>query len=416
MALWTVRGDRSLSHDGVISPEERCGWLATVGLGVQHLVVMFGATAIVPLVTGLPLATTLLFSGIGTLVFLVVTRNRVPAYLASSYAFIAPLVAARSGGIVAALGTVLVAGLLLVVVGIGVKALGVRLLDSVMPPVVAGAVVVLVGLSLAPVAAHNAAAQPALALVTLVVIGLCAVRRGGLAARFAVFVGIAVGWVVGAVAGGIGPDKMAAVRAAAWIGLPVLHHPQLRSSAMLLVLPAVLVLVAQNVGHVKAIATITGRDLDGNIGDVLIANGLATTLAGVGGGSAVTTSPQNIGVMAVSRVYSTATYVVTALLVIVLSFSPKIDAVLGTVPIGVCGGAALVLFGLVGLQGVRIWRDNGVDLADPLNQIVVGTAVVAGVGDVTVSLGSVPFGGVIWGSVLIVLGHPVLRMLRGMRQ
>jgi xanthine/uracil permease len=178
----------------------------------------------------------------------------------------------------------------------------------------------------------------------------------------------------------------------------------------------VLVLVAQNVGHVKAIGTLTGRDLDCNVGDALIGNGFATALAGAGGGSATTIYAENVGVMAATRVYSTAAYVVTAVLAIALSFSPKFTAAVATIPAGVLGGATLVLCGLVGMIGVRVWLDNKVDLTNPVNLVVAGTAIAAGVGDLTVVVGPMRFTGIAIGSALIVLGHPILRMLRAVRR
>lgn len=417
MALWTVHGDgRRLGRDEVVRSDERLSWPLTIGIGAQHIVAMTSATILVPALTGFPVATTLLFSGLGTLLFLLVTRNRVPAYLGSSFAFVAPLVAARGQGMAAQLGGVLFVGVLLAVVGIAVKALGIRLLDSVLPPVVAGGVIVLVSASMAPAVSDDFARQPLLGLLTLVVIGLCAALSRGLAARLSVLLGMVVGWAVGALSGSLPAAQVTAVKVAAWWGVPTLHSPELRPSVMLAVLPAVVVLTAQVVANTKAVGMITGRDLDGNIGDVLIANGLATALAGAGGGSGLGTYGQNVGVMAATRVYSTAAYVAAALGAVVLSFSPKVTAVFGTVPPGVLGGAGLALFGMVAMIGVRVWLDNRVDFADPVNLVVVGAAVLAGVGNLTVDLGWLKLTGVVWGSALIVLGHPVLRTLRAMRR
>jgi uracil-xanthine permease len=416
VALWTVHGDgRRLSAGEAVRSDERLSWPLTAGVGGQHFAAMFGATVLVPRLTGLPVATTLLFSGVGTLLFLLLTRNRVPSYVGSSYAFVAPLVAARDQGLAAQLGGVLLAGLLLVVVGVAVKALGVRLLDSLMPPVVTGAVVVLVALNLTPALARGASGQPLVAGVTVAVIVVCAVLSRGLAARLSVLAGLVAGWAVAAASGRLAAAALDRVRAAAWVGVPALHAPQLRPSVMLLVLPAVLVLVAQTAAQVKAVAAVTGRDLDGSIGDALIASGLAGAVSGAAGGAATGTLPENIGVMAASRIYSTAAYVVAALLAVALSFCPKVDAVLGTVPAGVVDGAGLVLLGLVALVGVRIWLDNGIDLTDPLNLVVAAIAVAAGVGGLTISFGSLHFPGIVVGSIVIVLGHPVLRTLRGAR-
>ncbi|WP_018684595.1 solute carrier family 23 protein [Actinokineospora enzanensis] len=414
MALWSVHGDGRRVRDGaVVAPDERLSWPLTIGFGAQHVAAMFSATVLVPTLTHFPVTTTLLFSGVGTLLFLLMTRNRVPSYLGSSFAFIAPLTAADQDGVAAQLGGVLVAGLLLVGVGVAVKALGVRLLESVMPPVVTGAVIVLVGLNLAPTATRFFAAQPLIALVTVVVIVGCTVVARGLLSRLSILIGVLAGWAVAALSGVLNQDRVDALREAVWFGLPEFHAPQVRPSVILLVIPVVLVLVAENVGHVKAVAAVTGRDLDGSVGDSLIADGLATVLAGAGGGSGTTTYAENIGVMAATRVYSTAAYGVAALTAILLSLSPKFGALVNTIPDGVLGGATILLYGMIALVGVRIWFADRVDFTDPVNLTVVAVAVVAGVGDLKISIGGVAVGGIAWGAVIVVAGYPLLRWLRG---
>ena len=416
MSLWTVHGDgRSLADGEVVRSDERLSWPMTFGLGGQHLLAMFGATVLVPALTGFPISATLLFSGVGTVLFIALTRNRVPAYLGSSFAFVAPLAAAKSQGVPAELGGVLFAGVLLLVFGVAVKALGIRLVDSVMPPIVTGAVIVLITLNQAPAAAGAADQQVLLAALTVVVAALCAILSKGVLARLSVLIGVVVGWLVAAATGRLNPGALTALDNASWFGLPTFQHPELRSSVMVLMLPAVFVLIAQNVAHMKAIGAVTGRSLDGHTGDVLIATGLATALAGVGGGSASSTYAENIGVMAASRVYSTAAYLVAAVGAIALSLCPKVSALVSTIPPGVTGGATLMLYGLVAMIGVRIWLDNKVDFTDPLNLLVTGTAVAVGVGNVSFSIGPMQVGGIVWGSVVIVIGYPVLRKLRALR-
>ncbi|APU13976.1 MULTISPECIES: uracil-xanthine permease family protein [Actinoalloteichus] len=414
MALWAVRGGGRSVRDGVaVAADERLSWPVTIGFGLQHVFAMFGATVLVPLQTGFPVTTTFLFSGLGTLLFLLVTRNRVPSYLGSSFAFVAPLSAAQADGAGPAvlLGGVLVAGLLLVMVGIAVKALGARLLDSLMPPVVTGAVVILIGFTLAPMAAEDVGAQPAVALITLLsIIGIAILGRG-LPARLSVLLGVLVGWAVALVVDGVDREAVVRLVEAPWIGLPELTSPMVSPSTTLLVLPVILVVVAETVGHVKAVAAVTGRDLDGSVGDALIGNGLATAMAGAGGGSATTTYAENIGVMAVTKVYSTAAYVIAALIAVLLSLSPKFGALILTMPLGVLGGATMVLFGLIGLVGVRIWVDNRVDLGDPVNLLVAAAALMAGIGDLTFVIGGVELGGVVWGSLLVVVLYPLLSRL-----
>ena len=413
---WTLHGDgRRITAGGVVAPDERLSWPRTVGIGMQHVIAMFGATLLVPTITGFPVTTTLLFSGIGTALFLLITRGRVPSYLGSSFAFIAPLTASAADGPAAQLGGIVAVGVLLAVVGLVVKALGARVIDAVMPPVVTGAIVALIGLNLAPTAAGSFEAQPLIAAITLVSILVVTVLGPGLLGRLGILVGVVIGWVFAAATGGLADDRVAALREAAWFGVPELRGPTFELSVVLVALPVVIVLIAENVGHVKAVAAMTGRNLDDVAGDALFADGLATTLAGFGGGSGTTTSAENIGVMAATRVYSTAAYWVAAVTAVVLAFSPKFGALVFTVPDGVLGGATLVLYGLIGILGVRIWMDAKVDFTDPVNLTVVAAALVAGIGDLTLSIGSVELGGIAWGSIGILVAYPILRKLADLR-
>ncbi|MGK2887410.1 MAG: uracil-xanthine permease family protein [Rhodococcus sp. (in: high G+C Gram-positive bacteria)] len=409
---WTLHGHgKSVAAGAVVEPDQRLTWPRTIGIGMQHVIAMFGATLLVPTVTGFPVTTTLLFSGIGTALFLIITRGRVPSYLGSSFAFIAPLTATQASGAAAQLGAVMSVGIVLAGVGFVVRFAGSRVIEAVMPPVVTGAVVVLIGLNLAPAATSSFEAQPLVAAVTLFAILLVTVAGPGMLGRLGILVGVVLGWVFAAVTGQIDDTRLGAMRDAAWIGIPEFRGPTFELSVVLIALPVVIVLVAENVGHVKAVAAMTGKSLDDVAGDALIADGLATTLAGAGGGSGTTTYAENIGVMAATRVYSTAAYWVAAATAVVLAFSPKFGALVFTVPDGVIGGATLVLYGLIGLLGVRIWTDSEVDFTDPVNLTVVAAALVAGIGDLTLTIGSIELGGIAWGSVGILVGYPVMRAL-----
>lgn len=378
---------------------------------MQHVVAMFGATLLVPTLTGFPVSTTLLFSGVGTMLFLLITRNRLPSYLGSSFAFIAPLTASQAQGIGAQLGGILVTGLTLVAVGFLVKVLGRRVIDAVMPPAVTGAIVALIGLNLAPTATANFQDQPLVATITLLVIVVATVAGRGMVARLGILIGVIVGWVFAALTGAIPEEATASIAEAAWFGLPQFHAPQFHLSAILVTLPVLIVLVAENVGHVKAVSEMTGRNLDDLAGDALVADGLATSLAGGFGGSGTTTYAENIGVMAATRVYSTAAYWVAALTAVALAFVPKFGALIFTIPAGVLGGATLVLYGLIGMLGIRIWQDNNVNFNNPVNLTAAAVALVAGIGNLTLTVFGVSLEGIAWGSVGIILGYPVLKWL-----
>ncbi|WP_308572420.1 solute carrier family 23 protein [uncultured Corynebacterium sp.] len=409
---WTVHGDgKRIAPGAVVAPEERLSWGRTIGIGMQHVVAMFGATLLVPTLTGFPVNTTLLFSGLGTILFLLITRNRLPSYLGSSFAFIAPLSASQQYGIAAQAGSILVTGLVLAAVGVAVKIAGPRVLDAVMPPAVTGAIVALIGLNLAPNAAENFASQPLVAAVTLLVILLATVAGRGMVSRLSILLGVVVGWVFAALTGNLGDDAVAAIDAAPWVGLPEFHAPSFNVSAIAVALPVLVVLIAENVGHVKAVSEMTKRDLDDLAGDALIADGLASTLAGGFGGSGTTTYAENIGVMAATRVYSTAAYWVAAFTAILLAFVPKFGALIFTIPTGVLGGACIVLYGLIGMLGVRIWMDNKVNFNNPVNLTAAAVALIAGIGNLTLTVGGVSLEGIAWGSVGIIVAYPIMKKL-----
>jgi uracil-xanthine permease len=419
---WTLHGDGKTIRPGdVVRPDERLTWGRTVGIGVQHVVAMFGAAFTVPLVTGFPPSTTLFFSGIGTLLFLVVTRNRVPSYLGSSFAFIAPVVAARAGGDIGpALGGILVAGALFLLVGVVVQRVGSRWIDVLMPPVVTGAIVALIGLNLAPVAWDGGGdagvrAQPLIAVVTIAAIVLATVALRGFLGRLSILLGVVVGWVVAAATGGLDPRTLRGVADAPWVGLPAFHAPTLSWHAVILIIPALLVLIAENTGHVKAVAAMTGRNLDRDLGRAYMGDGLATMLAGAGGGSATTTYAENIGVMAATRVYSTAAYWVAGATAVLLGLCPKFGALILTVPAGVLGGATTVLYGLIAVLGARIWIENKVDFQDPVNLFPAAIAVIIGAADYTLTAGDLSFNGIALGSAAAILVFHLMRVLARLR-
>jgi uracil-xanthine permease len=410
MLSWRPHGDgRRVGPGDVVDPEERLSWPRTIGIGVQHVLAMFGATALVPILTGFPPATTLFFSGIGTLLFLVITRNRLPSYLGSSFAFIAPVIAAtQSHSKAAALGGIIVAGVLLAIVGGIVHAVGTRWIEMLMPPVVTGTIVALIGLNLAPVAWQSFSKQGYTAVVTLVAILVVAVAFKGIIGRLSILIGVVVGYLVGAAQGQV---SFAAVRNADWIGFPEFTGPRFEPSVLVLFLPVVLVLIAENLGHVKAVASMTGRSFDHLVGRAFIGDGVATTLAGFGGGSGTTTYAENIGVMAATRVYSTAAYWVAALTAIVLSLSPKFGALVNSIPVGVLGGAGVALYGMIGVLGARIWVEARVDFRNPVNLFTAAVALVIGIANFQWQVGELLFTGIAIGTVAAVAVYHMLRII-----
>ena len=410
MPAWTLHGNgRNVAPNKVVRPDERLNWGATIAIGVQHVIAMFGATFLVPVLTGFPVPTTLLFSGIGTILFLVITKNKLPSYLGSSLAFIAPMTAATTmSGTGSALAGIVSVGVLLAIVGFIVQFAGIGWIDKLMPPIVAGAIVALIGFNLAPVAWGSFAQAPITATVTLCAVIVCSVVFRGFLGRISIFLGVIIGYVVAVFRGEIDYSK---VEEAAWFGLPEFQIADFASpgtwSVIAMFLPVVLVLIAENVGHVRGVATMTDSSVNQYTGRALIADGLATTVAGTFGGVGTTTYGENIGVMAATRVYSTAAYWVAAITAILLAMSPKVGAVFNSVPPGVLGGVTTALYGLIGIIGIKIWVDNRVDFSRPVNQYTGAVALVIAIAGFNIQIEGFELGGIVIGSAAALLIYHV---------
>ncbi|MGP9843083.1 uracil-xanthine permease family protein [Brachybacterium sp. 107] len=410
MFRWSLHGDgRTIAPTAIVLPEERLAWPLTIGIGAQHVIAMFGATFLVPLLTGFPPSTTLLFSGIGTLLFLTITRNKVPSYLGSSFAFIAPITAStQADSMGAALGGVMVTGLLLAVLGLIVARVGTRWITVLMPPVVMGSIVALIGFNLAPTAYDNFKQSALTATVTLLAVVLCTALFKGMLGRVSVLLGVLVGYVVAVLRGEV---DFTPVADAAWLGLPEFHHPEFNLGLLPMFLPVVVVLLAENVGHVTSVGLMTNRNLDHMVGRTLASDGLATALSAGFGGSPTTTYGENIGVMSATRVYSTAAYWVAGIVAILLSLSPKVGAAIFTIPAGVLGGVTFVLYGLIGIVGVRMWVDGKVDFSRPKNQFTAGVALVIGIANVTWTFGGIQLTGIALGTIAALVIFHVMNQL-----
>ena len=408
---WKLHGTgKNITPGEVVSTDERLTWPRTVGVGLQHIAAMFGATFLVPIITGFPPTTTLFFSGIGTILFLIITGNKVPSYLGSSFAFLGPIGAAvaaagTSGGMAAALGGIVFTGVVLAAVGLAVKAAGIGWINWLMPPVVTGTIVMVIGFNLAGAAKGNFTQDPFIAIITLASIGLIGAISRGFMSRISIFLGLVVGYLVALIQGDVDTKG---IEAAKWFALPSFTTPTFDISIMILFLPVVLVLIAENVGHVKAVSAMTGKDLDDQMGNALFADGVATTLAGVGGGSGTTTYAENIGVMAATRVYSTAAYWIAGGGAIVLALSPKFGEVLKATPVGALGGVSTALFGMIGILGARIWIENKVNFGDSTNLLIASSALIIGIADYSWTRGDYTFTGIVNATLVAVIGFRVL--------
>ncbi|RIQ12041.1 uracil-xanthine permease family protein [Jiangella rhizosphaerae] len=444
MALgWkVVYGGKTPPPGAVVRPDERLSWGRTVGLGAQHVVAMFGATFVFPIIMGLNPQLAIMMSGVATICFLLIVKGAVPSYLGTSASFVGGVVAIRAqeGDSADVTGAILVAGAVLALCGLLIHYLGSGVLHAVLPPVVTGAVVMLIGFNLAPVVADVYWPQDQwIALIVMTVVILMAVGLRGFFGRIAIFVGLVFGyalsWVFDLVFGQItSPDGTGEVvtrdrvnfdslREAAWFGFPDetfvnaegsevagWHLPSFSITFILLVLPAVIALIAENTGHVKAVAEMTGRDLDPVMGKAIAADGVGTVIATSVGGSPTTTYAENIGVMAATRVYSTAAYYVAALVAILFGFSPKFGALVAGTPGGVLGGITVVLYGMIGLLGARIWIENRVDFANPVNLVPVSAGIIIAIGDTSLEItDDFVLSGIALGTIVTIVAYHLAR-------
>jgi putative pyrimidine permease RutG len=396
------------TEGSVVAPDERLPWLQTGAMGVQHVIAMFGATVLAPILMGFSPNIAILMSGIGTLIFFLVTGGKVPSYLGSSFAFIGVVIAASgyagkgpNANIAVALGGIVACGVVYILIGAIVQAVGTGWIERFMPPVVTGAVVAVIGLNLASVPIKNMAASNFdswMQAVTFLCVGLVAVFARGMLQRLLILVGLILATVVYAVLTnilGMGkPVDLSGIANAAWFGLPTFTVPVFTANAMLLIAPVAIILVAENLGHLKAVTAMTGRNLDPYMGRAFIGDGIATVVSGAAGGTGVTTYAENIGVMAATRIYSTAVFVVAAVIALVLGFSPKFGALIQAIPLPVMGGVSIVVFGLIAIAGAKIWVDNKVDFSQNKNLIVAAITLIIGTGDFTLKFGDFALGGI----------------------
>jgi len=417
------RKKSAVSDGGLIAPDETLPFGQTAILGLQHAVAMFGATVLMPLLMGLDPNLAILVSGIGTLLFFVITGGRVPSYLGSSAAFVGVVIAVTGFNgqglnphLSIALGGVIACGALYMLIGLLVMKVGTRWIERLMPPVVTGAVVMAIGLNLAPIAVHSVAASGFdswMAVMTVLAIGLVAVFTYGMVQRLLILVGLIVAWAIYAlltnVLGFGKPVDFSGVAQAAWFGMPQTTAPSFDLQAMVMIAPVAIILVAENLGHLKAVAGMTGRNLDPWMGRAFVGDGLATIISGSIGGSGVTTYAENIGVMAVTKVYSTLAFVAAAVIALILGFSPKFGALIHAIPAPVIGGASIVVFGLIAVAGARIWVQNHVDFSQNGNLIMVATTLVLGAGDFSLKIGGFTLGGIGTATFGAILLNAILR-------
>ncbi|MDE0602074.1 MAG: uracil-xanthine permease family protein [bacterium] len=383
-----------------------------VVLGVQHTIAMFGATVLVPLLTGLDASVALLAAGIGTLIFHVLTKLMVPVFLGSSFAFIPPIVAALNDegfSMSATVGGIAAAGVVYAIVSVIVRFIGSDKIKRLVPPVVAGPVIVIIGITLAPVAVDMSNANWWLAILTLLVTVAAAIFMKGLWKMLPILSGAVVGYVVGAIAGEVDFDGIAD---ADWFGLPDFTFATFEWGAIVLIAPVAFVTMIEHVGDVITNGRVVGKDFfeEPGLDRTLMGDGAATFLAGLVGGPANTTYSENTGVLAVTKVYDPAVLRIGAIVAIILGIIPKVAAVLQSIPLSVLGGLSIVLFGMIAAVGLRTLVESQVEMHKSRNLIVVAVILVLGLG--TSGLENLQIGGVaISGLALAAVVGVVLNLI-----
>ena len=387
-------------------------------LGMQHLFAMFGATVLVPALTGLSVSATLLFAGLGTLLFHLITKRKVPAFLGSSFAFIGGYAAIAPNGErellpYACLG-VAAAGLLYLVLAGLIKAFGQKKVMRFFPPIVTGPIIIAIGLTLSKSALDNCKANWGVALVAIFIVIICNIYGRGMVKIIPIILGVVASYILAAC---IGEVDFTAVKEAAWIGLPFQMQdtvfslaknaePSLVLTAIITIMPIALATMVEHIGDISAISSTTGKNFieDPGLHRTLTGDGLATVIASLFGAPANTTYGENTGVLSLTKVYDPAVIRIAALFAVVISFSPKFAALISSMPVATVGGVSIVLYGMISSVGVRNLVENQVDLSKSRNLIIAALilglsiginysgAIAFEIGEVTISLSGLAVG------------------------
>ena len=395
----------------IIQVDEKLPLLQTLPLSLQHLFAMFGATVLVPILFKVNPATILLMNGIGTLLYLFLCKGKIPAYLGSSFAFLSPVfVVLPQYGYNAALGGFIVVGLIFTLVALSISAIGTKWIDIVFPPAAMGAIVAVIGLELAPVAADMAGLTAktldpkiiTISAFTLLVTVFGSILFRGFLSIIPILIGIMSGYVL---AFSFGMVDLSAIATAPWFAVPTFYSPEFNLAAIATIVPAALVVIAEHIGHLVVTGNIVGRDLtkDPGLHRSLLGNGLSTILSGFAGSTPNTTYGENIGVMAITKVYSTWVIGGAAVIAIILSFVGKLAAVIQSIPVPVMGGVSLLLFGVIAASGIRMLVETKVDYSVSRNLILTSVVLIVGISGAYVTLGTITLKGMALATIISIV-------------
>ncbi|TYP79566.1 uracil permease [Paenibacillus methanolicus] len=415
----------------VIQVDERPPLIQTIPLSLQHLFAMFGSTVLVPVLFGVDASTILLMNGIGTLLYLLICKGKIPAYLGSSFAFLSPVLAVLGGNAEEnypyALGAFIVVGVVFTLFGLLVQAVGTKWIDVIFPPAAMGAIVAIIGLELVPTAAGmagwiqspSAPVDPAwspdpdaviVSAATLAIIILGNVLFRGFMKIIPILIGFVAGYVL---AWAMGMVDFTSVSEASVFAAPTFTLPQFKLATILTILPAALVVIAEHIGHLIVTENITGRPLTKEPGlhRSLLGNGISTILSGFVGSTPNTTYGENIGVMTLTRVYSVFVIGGAAILAIVLSFLGKLSAIISVVPQPVLGGVSLMLFGVIAVAGIRMLIETKVDYGKPQNIILTTVVLVIGLSGTKLTMGGIELKGMVLATIAAIVLSLIFKLI-----
>ena len=402
---------------------ERPPLLETIPLSLQHLFAMFGSTVLVPILFHVNPATVLLFNGIGTLFYLILCKGKIPAYLGSSFAFLSPVFIVLSEyRYEAALGGFVIVGIVFCVVSFIVHMIGTSWIDVIFPPASMGAIVAVIGLELMPTAANMAgltgentdATVIFVSIATLAITIFASMAFRGFLSIIPILIGVVAGYIIAFCAGIV---DLSHVESAPWLALPTIYTPEFDLRAVLIILPAAIVVIVEHIGHLIVTGNIVGRNLakDPGLDRSLLGNGISTIFSGLFGSTPNTTYGENIGVLAITKVYSTWVIGGAAIFAILLSCLGKLAALIQSIPTPVMGGVSMLLFGVIAASGIRILVEAKVDYNNPMNLLLTSIVMGVGVSTASLTIGTVTLRGMALATVIAIILSISFRIILALR-
>ena len=407
-----------------IDTTERPPLLTTIPLSLQHLFAMFGSTVLVPILFHVNPATVLLFNGIGTLFYLILCKGKIPAYLGSSFAFLSPVFLVLSEySYEAALGGFIIVGIVFCAVSFIVHTIGTSWIDVIFPPASMGAIVAVIGLELMPTAAGMAgltgentdATVIFVSIATLAITIFASMAFRGFLSIIPILIGVVAGYIIAFCAGIV---DLSHVESAPWFAIPTIYTPEFDLRAILIILPASIVVVVEHIGHLIVTGNIVGRNLakDPGLDRSLLGNGISTIFSGFFGSTPNTTYGENIGVLAITKVYSTWVIGGAAIIAILLSCLGKLAALIQSIPVPVMGGVSMLLFGVIAASGIRILVEAKVDYNNPMNLLLTSIVMGVGVSTASLTIGTVTLRGMALATVIAIILSISFRIILALRR